>query len=99
MIPLAIKHTLVGGSSANISCKCGAIYHLLQRNVPSSESLFTTLCGGSLHKYHFHIEYCGQIGLDVVRMIEPASAINRATQCERESRWCFILDRVTSVEG
>ena len=32
---------------------------------------------------HFH-EYCEQIE-PPVRMIEPASAINRATQCERES--------------
>ena len=30
------------------------------------------------------IEYCEQIE-PPVRMIEPASAINRATQCERES--------------
>ncbi|WP_373790916.1 hypothetical protein, partial [Jeotgalibaca porci] len=29
-------------------------------------------------------EYCEQIE-PPVRMIEPASAINRATQCERES--------------
>ena len=31
-----------------------------------------------------HTEYCEQIE-PPVRMIEPASAINRATQCERES--------------
>ena len=43
------------------------------------------------------VEYCEQIE-PPVRMIEPASAINRATQCERESHWCFIMDRVTSVE-
>ena len=30
------------------------------------------------------LEYCEQIE-PPVRMIEPASAINRATQCERES--------------
>ena len=30
------------------------------------------------------VEYCEQIE-PPVRMIEPASAINRATQCERES--------------
>ena len=32
-------------SCANISSNCGAIYHLLQRNVPSTAALFTTLCG------------------------------------------------------
>ena len=31
-----------------------------------------------------NIEYCEQIE-PPVRMIEPASAINRATQCNRES--------------
>ena len=31
-----------------------------------------------------HTEYCEQIE-PPVRMIEPASAINRATQCNRES--------------
>ena len=35
------------------------------------------------HKFDRH-EYCEQIE-PPVRMIEPASAINRATQCNRES--------------
>ena len=83
MIPSIIKHTLVGG--------------VVQTYLASAE-LFTTFCKEMYHhQHHFlplsagdhyqipllHSVLCEQIESSVVRMIEPASAINRAAKCER----------------
>ena len=48
------------------------------------QNMMMMLAGGLLGKKYGPLEYCEQIE-PPVRMIEPASAINRATQCNRES--------------
>ena len=82
MIPSTIKHTLVGGvvqtypaSAELFTTFCKEMYHQQQHFLPLSAGIIT--------RYHLYIEYCEQIESPVVRMIEPASAINRAAKCER----------------